>query len=278
MEETYNRTKSRVDSTKIRTYKDCIKTITLNVSEECQLNCSFCPRGHGYQSTLNFMDRLTAFRIKKSLDDIDYDKVVSISGMGEPFLNYHLKEILEILLMKKPKYRIQVLSNGMTKPDQNILDIYNMDIDIIFSIHQQFLEKLPPAVDGIQYETCRAKFFFRAHNKDSKDFKITNRAGYIDNSTCKNKCYYPFYKIFIDYDGSYLLCQDDWHRRSFNTGKNIGNISILEYFIEDKFLNKIRSDMIEKDTRSGKICKLCNANGIAMGEKAYEFFKKQYSR
>ena len=43
---------------------DCLQTVTLNISETCQLKCSFCPRSKGYHHPISFMSKETCFLFK----------------------------------------------------------------------------------------------------------------------------------------------------------------------------------------------------------------------
>ena len=92
--------------------------------------------------------------------------------------------------------------------------------------------------------------------KSDKSFGLTisNRAGSVNLKTdhfelkplkepLKSSCYYPFYKVLIDHDGTLLMCSNDWKK-----AKPLGNIlkasllvipvvSINKYFLLGKFSN-----------------------------------------
>ena len=76
----------------------------------------------------------------------------------------------------------------------------------------------------------------------------------------------------IDYDGSYLLCADDFNRKSYSKDLNIYNVSIEDYFI-----NRIKSVKM-KLINNGRInispCNRCNINGTRYGLDIVEWYKE----
>ena len=52
---TWKDTKNRIESGSFNNEIECLKTIVLNISENCQLKCLMCPRAHGYPNRDIFM-------------------------------------------------------------------------------------------------------------------------------------------------------------------------------------------------------------------------------
>lgn len=101
----------------IRTELDCLTTISLNVGDYCNKSCSYCPHGQGYEPELNsVMSVATARKIRDRLQELK-DKGVTprltISGMGEPFLNPDLEEILAVLQDFHPTVLTMVLCSRL---------------------------------------------------------------------------------------------------------------------------------------------------------------------
>ena len=130
------------------------------------------------------------------------------------------------------------------------------------------------------------EFFIRPRNLGSKKnfgLNLNNRAGAVnyvnfgkienENFPINRECYYPFYNIFVDYNGDTLICPNDWDKR-----KVIGNVNksnILDLWNNEQF-NQVRKRLINKN-RSEKPCEKCNVNGLHVGKNSFkewsEFFE-----
>ena len=102
-------TNDRLKNAQIKQETDCIRTVVLNISEFCNLQCLSCPRSKGYKNRKLFMSSSIAQKIKERLDEIKYNGIISISGMGEPFAHPFILNILKIL----KEYNIQIITNGL---------------------------------------------------------------------------------------------------------------------------------------------------------------------
>lgn len=255
-----------VENNSFITEMDSLRTIVLNISEVCQLHCDICPHGHGYlpYNNMHYMDLKVIYALKHHLDKIHYKGIISISGMGEPFLHKDIIKITQIL----NNYHIKILTNGLIKrPDYNMLP---NNCKIYVSVHDMSkLKQIRKNLKGINIP-IKYRNHDIAHN--NCQLILTNRGGCLKSQHFNNKqcCYFPFYKMMIDVDGSYLLCADDWLRYSKNA-LNVFNTSIADYFT--KHLRYYKTTLIKK----GRIlspCSQCNANGTLMGEKAAQWYKQ----
>ena len=222
-------------------------TITVNVTEYCQLCCPYCPHGYGYVPR-GSMEWETAAALIQRIKESNFKGRVSISGNGEPTLWPYLLDFLTELPDDVDK---QVISNGITegydfrelgKHCRLIISKHNKDAEL--DIGDAIVRDCDPDSPG--YELT-----------------LTNRGGYIKDEV-KNRglCTIPFYKMFVDYDGSYLLCCDDWLRKSKTEGWNVFDMSIDEYFYD-----KLQAKKCELATlgRVSEPCSMCTANGKLMG-------------
>ena len=245
------KTKAWINNGNIRFETDMIRIVTLNISEKCQLQCSICPRSQGYPNQDIFMDLETVKQLKKRLDEINFQGIISISGMGEPCLHPKLLDICKILT----PYKIKILTNGLADIDYKSLSHY---ADIYVTIHNQ------QSLSYLQNKFKDINVVFRNHDIQTADCELiqTNRGGWFINKAIQQPCYFPFYKLCIDYDGSYLLCPDDWKRQSKRTGIDIYNMDIEQYYCH--YLLPRKKELIKN--RIQVPCSQCNANGTLMGE------------
>lgn len=277
MSEVFNKTKNRIAKSKLEKETDCIRTIVLNISEYCNLKCKMCPRSKDYSNTKVYMNPYTALNVRLRLEKLDYSGVISISGMGEPCFNPDLMRILETLTASTtsyiPRYKIKLLTNGY--PEVDYKTISNMGIKILLSVHD--INKL----DYFKHKFAGIPVVFRNHDPGSSDteLKVTNRAGYMNNNVVNYKyinncCNYPFYKMIIDYDGSYLLCPEDWERTTRRDKNNIKNMSIEEYFCKE--ILPIKKELAKNGRENLYPCRYCDIEGTLMGGNTVDWFREHH--
>ena len=126
-----------------------------------------------------------------------------------------------------------------------------------------------------QYK-LRPRFYKKDEDGDKAltEFGLTlsNRAGMMENAgfsiptlnePLQKPCYYPFYNIFIDYNGDYLPCPHDWGK-----GELLGNIE-KDHIINDIWnsprLNKVREMLLQSKRSVSHACKKCDVDGTLMG-------------
>lgn len=219
-----------------------------------------CPRAHGYENKNRYMKVETAMEIRNQLAVLDYKGMISISGMGEPFLN---KDLLNICTILKD-FNLQVITNGTLPRDYHSISEF---AQILVSVH-----------DWSNIENYRKRFegvpaIFRNNDPNHLDceLKITNRGGWNNKDGREGPCNYPFYKTLIDYDGCYLLCADDWKRVSKKENVNVSNVNIKDYFCN--YLREVKNQAIEKG-RLYEPCRHCNTDGRLIGSNIVEWYKK----
>ena len=128
----------------------------------------------------------------------------------------------------------------------------------------------------------KTKFSLRAHY-DLKDYglKLNNRSGVIDwigfedhdiEKLKGTPCYYPFYKLFIDWDGKALFCSNDWGKEII-----VGNLvkeKLFDVWFSDK-MYEIRKKLSVGD-RNFSPCKSCSVNGQLFGKKSFDLINEYY--
>ena len=251
---TFQQTKMFVESIKREHEIDSLRTIVLNLTDKCQLKCNYCPHSKGYNYD-NYMTIDVVNKLYKMLKDINYKGMISISGNGEPTLHPLINQISSRL----SEFNLQILSNGLTDVDYVYLSKYAR---LIISIHNfSDIEYLTKKFDNIPNSVIRNHII----NSPGNELIVTNRAGYMNDKHCLNDyCTYPFYKMFIDYDGSYLLCADDWKRNTKIAGVDIYHLSIEDYFC--KYLKDIKGKMKKKLRQKIFPCQICSTNGTMIGK------------
>lgn len=249
-------------------YSKHIKILEINPTELCNMKCSFCPRAHGYPNKNFHMTMETVKLIISQLDQIPQLEVINIVGRGEPTLHKNFGELIQEFLNYRDTYKsnLQIVThtNG-TKLKKYELQAKRLD-SIRFSIYDETKESLDQLKN--EYENWSNIVFLdrRTINRDKGSF--TNRAGSVftkethTNSTFNSKylkyrliCHMPFERIYVDWNGNYNLCCDDW--ADIQILGNIYTESLYDY-INNNFELKKYQEMLLNGRREISPCISCN--------------------
>jgi radical SAM protein with 4Fe4S-binding SPASM domain len=263
---------------------DVIKSITVvdvNTTELCNRTCVFCPR-HDPEVFPNRHLHMTgdgATIIAKKLQTIDYFGTIAISGFGENSLNPNILEVIQAFRDHCPKSFIEMNTNGdplTAKKVQGLLD-HGLDcLNINLYDGPEQMEKFNEMLKDIPTE----RYKYRAHWK-TEDYGIiyNNRSGVVKwfkrdelKDVKHSPCYYPFYKMFVDWNGDVLFCANDWGRT-----RVVGNL--LQQSVDEVWMGremrKIRLKLTKGD-RNFKPCMTCSVNGTLVGQQSHDILMEYY--
>lgn len=264
---------------------DVIKSITVvdvNTTELCNRTCVFCPR-HDPAVFPNRNLRMTvqgADTIARKLKDIDYFGTIAISGFGENLLNPELAEIIAAFRLHNPKSFIECNTNGDPLNEKRAKSLIDAGLDCL-NINLYDGPEQVEKFNEIMKDIPDTKFKYRAHWK-SEDYGIiyNNRSGvvkWLKRSELQDvkglPCYYPFYKMFVDWNGDILFCANDWGRT-----RVVGNLlqqSVYEVWLS-KEMKKVRLKLTEGN-RNFKPCETCSVNGTLVGKQSHDILMRHYN-
>lgn len=235
-------------------FVDLLQVIELNPTELCNLKCSFCPRATFYPNQNLNIDLNTIRIFRKRLDEIKFSNVVSFTGRGEPTLYKQFTEASYILLKDK-KYKLKINTNG--KNIEKYLDVLK-EYDIVnLSYYENNIDEFLQLVDKYS-KYSNFNFYYKPPISLKEDFSLryTNRAGSFERETDNSGfCDMVFDKLFIDYNGDYKLCCQDW-KDHVSLG-NIKTESIEKYLNTNTLLQKYRAKLV-KGERIHSPCSNCD--------------------
>ncbi len=258
-------------------------TVEVNTTELCNRKCVFCPRfDENVFPNRNLNMSLTgAELIAERLGAVHYAGKISFSGFGENFLNPLFPDIVRIFREKLPHATIECNTNGDKLTPDLIGQVFENGLDLLYinlydGVDQMAgFEKMvgPEREDSVKY---------RMHSDDSDHGLIlNNRSGQItwmgqDESQTEQlrgqPCHYPFYKMFVDWNGDVLFCPNDWGREQV-----VGNL--IQDSLEDvwfsKAMAKIRKRLAKGD-RSQAPCNKCNVKGVLFGAESFRMLNEHY--
>ncbi len=261
-----------------------ILTVEVNTTELCNRTCVFCPRHDPkvYPNRNLHMTVRGATVIADQLRSIAFKGKVSLSGFGENLLNPEFKRIVSTFKQRLPKATVECNTNGDRLTKEVIDDLFLRHLDFLYiNLYDgpEQIDRFEPMLVDID----RSKVKYRAHyNEEDYGLFINNRSGTIDwlnideediTKLQGKRCHYPFYKMFVDWNGDVLFCSNDWGKEHV-----VGNL--LQEDLRDvwlgKEMRKIRRRLANGD-RTHSPCDKCSVNGTLFGEKSFNIIQKYES-
>ena len=263
---------------------DSILTVEINSTELCNRTCVFCPR-HDPKVFPNRNLHMTvkgATTIAEELGENGFKGKISFSGFGENLLNPNFIDIVREFHNALPYATLECNTNGDKLTEDYAHRLYRAGLDLLYinlydGIEQmEHFEKLMSNVREDQYK-------YRMHWGDFEKHGLilNNRSGVVDwvgieDDSIENlkgkPCHYPFYKMFVDWNGDVLFCSNDWGREHV-----VGNL--LQDTLHDvwfsKPMTKIRKRLMKGD-RSMSPCNKCSVDGSLFGKPSFNIVKEYY--
>ncbi len=263
--------------------------IEFNLSGLCSRKCVFCPRVDPkiFPNVDRHMSLGLYEKVMKDLAKVRFDGTVLYSAFSEPLLYKGLEKIIRLSKDCCPDARIEIVSNGDLATGQRLSALFNAGL-ATFSVsmydgpHQVEHFRRLQAEAGLRDDQMPLRVRWLSP-EEHFGITLSNRAGAVAikdigivplKRPLKRPCYYPFYQILVDYDGSVLLCAHDWARRLI--AGNVNDDSILTIWDND-VLKRVRRKLIKSD-RGFPPCSLCDAKGILIGKKHFDKWGEYYEK
>lgn len=255
-------------------------TVEINTTELCNRTCVFCPRHdkNVYPNRNLNMSLETAQAIADNLSLDNYKGKISYSGFSENLLNKKFADIIKILKEKLPETTAECNTNGDRLTPEYAKQLFDSGLDILYINLYDGIDQIEK-FDEIMKDIDKSKYKYRAHYSQADyGLNINNRGGSITwlgldeesvNELKGQPCHYPFYKMFVDWDGEVIFCANDWQKE-----RKVGNLA--KHRLKDvwlgKDLNVIRKRLIKGD-RSESPCNKCTVNGQLFGKPSFDILK-----
>ena len=247
-----------------------LATIELNVTELCSRKCQFCPRFNSdvYKNQPLNMSVETVESLADELDSEMYEGDITIAGFGEPMLHPNLHSIVEIISNVS---HTTLITNGDFLNEKTLKDLGDAGLDkVVVSCYDgpEQKEKFEQLLDKQSEVEFHLRELWGDFTTIVRENDFNSRTGLVPIiSTGGGKCYLPFYKLFIDWNGDMVLCSNDWYRKENGLG-NINEDNIRELWLGEK-ITKIRKNL-SQGNRCGKACKDCHVNGTLLGQRSFD--------
>jgi radical SAM protein with 4Fe4S-binding SPASM domain len=260
-----------------------ILTIELNTTELCNRTCVFCPRYNPevYPNRNLNMSVEDAESIAKNLSNHNYKGKISYSGYSENFINKKFVDIISVMRKHLKDNLFECNTNGDFLKKEKIGKFFESGLDLLYINLYDGIEQREKFED-IMSDIDDFKYKYRAHySQDDYGLFVNNRGGNIDwlgfdesdiESLKGKPCHYPFYKLFVDWNGDVLFCSNDWGKEII-----VGNLvkeKLFDVWFGDK-MYEIRKKLSKGD-RDFSPCKSCSVNGQLFGETSFKIINEYY--
>lgn len=231
-----------------------IVTIEIDPTGLCNLACSFCPRATFYPNLNQHMSLEMAQLIVNNLIAINFTGEVSITGKGEPTLHNKFEELVKLFAGRSWSLKMNTNGKRFDKYKDTILKHFDK---VLFNCYEYTREEYQAKVEELaEHKNVIVKW--RPNNIQwfEDNPRYTNRGGSFatNNQPKTGQCDVVFTKLFIDYNGTYRLCCEDWKHELAMA--NIQEQSIEEYVENNPTLKQYRK-MLAEGRRDIAPCNEC---------------------
>lgn len=273
--------KAFIDQVDISDPLSSLLTVEINTTELCNRKCVFCPRYDKdvYPNRNLNMTVETAELIGKNLNINNYKGKISFSGFSENFINKKFVDIVAKLREYLPDSLFECNTNGDFVTEDYVRKLYDAGLNLLYINLYDGIDQIEK-FDKIMKPFDKEKYKYRAHYSQADyGLNLNNRGGSItwlgmDEQSVEElegkPCHYPFYKMFVDWNGDVIFCSNDW-QKEIKVG-NMTRQTLKEVWLGEK-LNIERRRLIKGD-RSKSPCNKCSVNGQLFGKPSFEILKK----
>ena len=254
--------------------------VEFSITDLCNRTCVFCPRfdPNVYPNNNEEISLGLYEKIMSELSSYDWEGGIIYSAFGEPFLHSNLLELVSMTKKYLPKSVLEIVSNGDKLSVEECSKLYEVGLDILKVSLYDGAHQIP------EFEQMRREigiddrhFILRKRYEKDEDYGLilSNRGGSVTSADVnvkkvvlpiKKKCYFPFYKLLIDYDGRVLLCSHDWVKKL--SGGDLKEKSIYEVWT-GKIMTKVRNRLKNGD-RKFNPCAKCDVDGTLNGGNEFQ--------
>ena len=251
-------------------------SVELNITELCNRTCVFCPRVDPkvYPNRNLNMDVAVAEKVARDLASIGSRARISFSGFGESLLHKNFYGIIRAMRAILPDTAIETNTNGDRLTAQVIRDLFDSGLTNLY-VNLYDGPEQAPHFDAMFKEAGISAYKLRDHWSESFGLTLNNRSGMLNQpeigvvplaEPIKKPCYYPFYKMIVDWNGNVLFCSNDWGREII-----VGNVMrehVKDIWMSDA-MGKIR-DRLAAGDRSRSPCDKCSVDGTLHGRTSFD--------
>ena len=263
--------------------------IEFNLSGLCNRTCVFCPRVDPsiYPNVNEHMALELYEKVMKDLAEVDYAGMLLYSAFGEPLLYKQLEVVIEMSKRYCPNVRIESVTGGDFVTPAKLTSLFGAGLDaLLISMYDgpEQVDKFEAMVDEAGLD--RNQVILRKRwlpPEEHFGITLSNRASMVEipeanigalKEPMARPCFYPFYQVLINYDGSVLLCPHDWGKKLI--AGNVRDQSLHDLW-NGRTMRRVRLNLAKSD-RNFPPCNGCDVDGTLMGGRHFDEWMAFYNR
>lgn len=261
--------------------------VEFNITGLCNRVCVFCPRvdPNVFPNVNEHISLDLHSKILADLQELSYSGRVGYSGFGEPLLHPQHLQLIKDAREALPESRLEVVSNGDRVTAKKMTELFDAGLTtLLISMYDgpeqiEFFESMVSETQLPKDAVILRKRYLPP--EDGYGINVTNRAGMVSvasvgvealSEPMKHPCYYPHYRMMIDYTGEVLLCPHDWGKKLIVGDLN--SQSVFELWTGAK-LAAIRKQLGDGN-RAFPPCDKCDVLGTRQGGEHFKAWNKHY--
>jgi radical SAM protein with 4Fe4S-binding SPASM domain len=252
-----------------------MSVVEISNSGMCNRKCSFCPRSDpSYPDINEFISNNLHTKIFLELSELNYKGMIIYSGFAEPLLHKKIYENISEARRLLPEAKIELITNGDVLNLRRIKKLFDAGLStLLVSVYdgkkeeEKFYKLCEEAKLNNNQYVIRNRYL---SSEDNFGLNLSNRSGTLKNAlysvkplqkSLQEKCNYPAYTFFIDYNGDVLMCSHDWGKK-YVLG-NVKDQKIIDIWCNKKF-TVARKNLLNKK-RDFSPCNICDVAGELIG-------------
>jgi radical SAM protein with 4Fe4S-binding SPASM domain len=251
-------------------------SIELNITELCNRVCVFCPRvdPKAYPNRNLNMDIAVVEKVARDLAEMNSRARISFSGFGESLLHKEFPTIIRTVRAALPQNVIETNTNGDRLTSDKIRELFDAGLSYLY-VNLYDGPEQREVFERMFADAGVKNYRLRDHWTESYGLTLNNRSGTLNQpeigvaplkEALKQQCYYPFYKMLVDWNGDVLFCSNDWGREII-----VGNVmkqNVADIWLSDA-MTGIRADLAVGN-RSRSPCNKCSVEGTLHGKSSFD--------
>ena len=276
-----------VDSRKKEATPPFFSLIEFNLSGLCNRTCVFCPRSDP-KVFPNLNEHIPVELYQKIMEELgqaQYDGMILYSAFGEPLLYKNIEVLIGMSKTYCPGVKLETVTDGDFVTTVKLQSLFSAGLDtLLISLYDgpEQVEKFQAMMSEVGLSDSQVVLRKRwLPPEEHYGITLSNRAGMVEieevgvgplKEPLARPCFYPFYQVLVDYDGSVLLCPHDWGKRLI--AGNLNRQSLQEIW-NGRVLRRVRLSL-EASDRKFAPCNVCDVDGTLMGRTNFEQWMAYY--